>query len=420
MRERAAITDELYYPPLGEWVENHIYPAIDGGLVIFQRYVTERKRAEEKLRRSEAYLADGQKMSHTGSWAWNVSTRELFWSLEHYRICGVDPESFKLTIETAQQLIHPDDRPGANQSFDHAIHEKKDFERDLRMVRPDGTVRYVHSFGRPVFSESGDLIEYVGTIMDVTERNSAQAELQKAHAELARITSLATIGTLTASIAHEINQPLASIVTDAGACVRWLEREVPNLDEAQESLERVIESGHRAADVIKGIISLAKKAQAKKERLNINQIIREIISLAARELTQNNVVLRLELQPDIPLVGGDRVQLQQVLLNLILNSIEAMRVVDAAVRELVIRSQESKPGEVTVTVRDSGAGLDPNNAERIFDSFFSTKSEGLGLGLSISRTIVESLGGRLWATQNNHKGATFQFILPVIDENTEN
>jgi PAS domain S-box-containing protein len=376
--------------------------------------------AEEKLRRSEAYLADGQKMSHTGSWAWNASTGDLFWSLEHYRICGVDPESFKLTVESGQQLIHRDDRFAAVQSFERAIHEKSDFEYDLRMVRPDGTIRDVHSFGRPVFSESGDLIEYVGTIMDVTERNRAQEELQKAQAELARITSLATIGTLTASIAHEINQPLAAIVTDAGACVRWLEREVPNLDEARESLERVIESGHRAADVIKGIISLAKRTPAKKERLNINEIIREVISLAARELAQNNVVLRMELQPDIPLVVGDRVQLQQVLLNLILNSIEAMSGVDSPVRELVIRSQESKPGEVMVTVRDSGAGLDPNDAERIFDSFFSTKSEGLGLGLSISRTIVGSLGGRLWATQNNDKGATFQFILPAIDENNQN
>jgi C4-dicarboxylate-specific signal transduction histidine kinase len=288
------------------------------------------------------------------------------------------------------------------------------------MVRPDGTIRYVHSLGRPVLSECGDLIEYVGTIMDVTERKRAQEGLQKAQAEFARVAPLATVGTLTASIAHEINQPLAAVVTDAGACVRWLEREVPNLDEARESLRRIIESGHRAAGVIKGIISLAKRTPAKKERLNINEIIREVISLAARELAQNNVVPRMELQPDIPLVAGDRVQLQQVLLNLILNSIEAMSGVDSPVRELVIRSQESKPGEVRVTVRDSGAGLDPNDVDRIFDSFFSTKSEGLGLGLSISRTIVESLGGRLWATQNNDKGATFQFILPAIDENNQN
>jgi PAS domain S-box-containing protein len=389
-------------------------------LVTFQRYVTERKRAEEKLRRSEAYLADGQKMSHTGSWAWNVSIRELFWSLEHYRICGVDPESFKLTIEAAQQLIHPDDRSGANQSFDSAIHEKRDFERDLRMVRPDGTIRDVHSFGRPVFSESGDLIEYVGTIMDVTERKRAQEGLQKAQAELARVTRLATVGTLTASIAHELNQPFAAVVTDAGACVRWLEREVPNLDEARESLRRIIESGHRAGDVIKGIVSLVTKTPGEKERLNVNEIVREVIRLAAYELTQNGVVLRMELQPDIPPVVGDRVQLLQVLLNLILNSIESMSGVDSLARELVIRSHESKPGEVMVTVRDSGAGLGPDDTERIFDSFFSTKSEGLGLGLSISRTIVEALGGRLWATQNNDKGATFQFILPAIDENNQN
>jgi C4-dicarboxylate-specific signal transduction histidine kinase len=228
------------------------------------------------------------------------------------------------------------------------------------------------------------------------------------------------VGTLTASIAHEINQPVAAVVTDAGACLRWLEREVPNLDEARESLRRIIESGHRAGDVIKGIISLVTKTPGEKERLNVNEIIREVIQLAAHELTQNGVVLRMDLQPDIPPVVGDRVQLLQVLLNLILNSIEAMSGVDSSARELVIRSHENKPGEVMLTVRDSGAGLGADDTEHIFDSFFSTKSEGLGLGLSISRTIVEALGGRLWATQNNEKGATFQFILPAMDENNQN
>jgi PAS domain S-box-containing protein len=543
MSDRAAITHEHYYPPLGEWVENRIYPTHDGGLAIFQRYITgrkraeaalqeseeryrllvkgvteyailmldtkghvmtwnegaerikryraeeiigehfsrfysaedvehgkpelqlkaatekghsedegwrirkdgtrffaevvitaltdeagqlrgfskvthditERKRAEEELRRSEAYLAQGQRLSHTGSWAWNVSTGDLFWSEEHFRICGVDPESFKLTMETAQQLIHPEDRPSANQALYRAIIERRDFERALRVLRPDGTTRYVHSVAQPIFNEAGDLTEYVGTIVDNTERKRAEEALQKAQAELARVTRVATMGELTASIAHEVNQPLTAVVSDAGACMRWLERNVPDLYEARKSLERIIENGHRAGDVIKGIRSLVRKTPGDKERLNINDSVREVIAFAASELTENSVVLRTELQSDIPLVLGNRVQLQQVLLNLILNSTEAMNEVDWPVRELVIRSQESKPGEVLVTLRDSGAGLGPHDPERIFDSFFSTKPGGLGLGLSISRTIVEAHGGRLWATQNSDRGATFHFNLPAIE-----
>jgi PAS domain S-box-containing protein len=545
MSERKAITHEHYYPPLGEWVENRVYPTADGGLAIVQRYITERKRAEaalreseeryrllvegvkeyaifrldteghvttwnegaegingyrreeiigehfsrfypaeevergkpelqlkmatekghvedegwrirkdgtrffaevcitalrdevghlrgfskvthditerkraeEELRRSEAYLAQGQRLSHTGSWAWNLSTGDLFWSEEHFRICGIAPESFNLNLETAQQLIHPEDRASANEVFYKAIIERRDFERDLRILRPDGTTRYVHSLAQPVFDDAGNLTEYVGTIVDNTERKRAEEALQKAQAELARITRVATVGELTASIAHEINQPLTAVVSHASACRRWLGHEAPDLDEARKCLEHIIENGHRAGNVIKGIRSLVRKTPNEKELLNMNETVREVIALAAGELTKNTVVLSTELQPDMPMVVGDRVQLQQVLLNLILNSTEAMSGVDWPVRELVIGSQESKPGQVMVTLRDSGRGLGPHDPERIFDSFFSTKPGGLGLGLSISRTIVEAHGGRLWATQNNDMGATFSFTLPAIEKN---
>ena len=250
------------------------------------------------------------------------------------------------------------------------------------------------------------------------EGKRAEEALQKAHWELARVTRVATLGELTASIAHEINQPLVSLVAHGYACLRWLEREVPDLDEARKSAQRIVENGLRAGEVIKGIRSLVKKTRGEKERLNINETIREVIALTARELTQNSVALSTDLPTDIPPVLGDRVQLQQVLLNLILNSTEAMSGVDWPVRELVIRSQESKRGEVLVTVRDSGTGLGLHDPERIFDSFFSTKPGGLGLGLSISRTIVEAHGGRLWAAQNNDTGATFHCILPAVDEGT--
>jgi PAS domain S-box-containing protein len=542
MSERAAITHEHYYPPLGEWVENRLYPTPDGGLALFQRYITdrkraeaalreseeryrllvegvkeyaifmldpaghvrswnegaerikgyraeeiisehfsrfysagdvargkpelhlkmatekgnckyegwkirkdgtrfyaevvitaltdeaghlrgfselthditERKRAEDELRRSEGYLAQGQTLSHTGSWAWNVSSGDLFWSDEHFQICGVDPGTEKLSYPNDMHWIHPDDRSFVRQSFEKAIREKSDFEVDCRLVRTDG-IRYVHSLGLPVLNEAGELTEYVGTIIDNTERKRAEEALQKAQAELAHVARVATVGELAASIAHEINQPLGALVINAGTCLRWLGREVPDLDEARKCAERIIKNGLRAGDVIKGIRSLVKKAPAEKERLNINETIREVIALAAGELTLNGVMLSMELQPDIPLLMGDRVQLQQVVLNLILNSTEAMSGVGWPVRELVIRSQESKPGEVMVTVRDSGTGLGPHDAERIFNSFFSTKSGGLGLGLSISRTIIEAHGGRLWAMQNSDRGATFQFVLPAIE-----
>jgi len=413
MLERVAITDELFYPPLGEWVENHIYPSADGGLVTFQRYITERKMAEEKLRRSEAYLADGQKMSHTGSWAWNASTGDLFWSLEHYRICGVDPESFKLTIESAQQLIHADDRYATNQSFERAIHEKSDFEQDLRIVRPDGTIRYVHSFGRPVCSESGDLTEYVGTIIDVTERKLTEEALHKAQSELAHLNRVSTVGELTTSIAHELSQPLAAISANGGACLHWLDREVPDLNEARMAVSAMVTNAMRASDMIKHIRALVRKNDAQRELLNVNDLIREVLAFTANELTRNLVVIRIDFQPDVPLVMGDRVQLQQVLLNLILNGNDAMSAVEEQARELTIRSRQTEPGKVTVAVQDTGTGLGPSDPERFFDPFFSSKEGGLGLGLAISRRIVEAHGGRLWATPNEGAGATLWISLPV-------
>ena len=381
------------------------------------RDITERKRVEERLRRSEANLVEGQRISHTGSWALNVSTGEIYWSLEHYRICGLEPENFKLTVETARQVIHPDDRPFANQTFDLATQERTDSERDFRIVRPDGTIRYIHSLAHPVFNESGDLTEYVGTIIDITERKLAEEVLRVAQAELAHVTRVTTLGEMTASIAHEVNQPLAAIVTNGQACLRLLARDTPDLEGIHEAVEAMISDGLRASEVIKRIRSLLKKTAPEKTPLNINEIIQEVLALAKRELIKNQILLRTELADDLPPVGGDRVQLQQVLLNLLLNANDAMRAEGWQPRELLIRSQASKPNQVEVAVRDSGRGLDPQDYEQIFDAFFTTKSRdgGLGLGLSISRTIIEAHGGRLWARANEGLGTTFQFTLPMSD-----
>jgi PAS domain S-box-containing protein len=416
MSERVVITDELYYPPLGEWVENHMYPSHDGGLISFQKYVTERKWTEEQLRRSEAYLAEAQRLSHTGSWAWNVSTGKLFWSQEHFRICGLDSEKWKPSYPMALQCIHPEDRSFVQQALERAARERSDFEQECRIVRPDGMIRQIHSLAHPVYNEAGDLIEYIGTIIDITERKRAEEALHTAQAELAHVTRVTMLGELTASIAHEVNQPLGAIVTNGDACLRLLSHDAPDLDGAREAVECMISDAVRASEVIKRIRALLRKTATEKAPLNINGIIREVIALAASELVKNQVVVRTELEADLPPVLGDRIQLQQVVLNLIFNGNETMSGEGWQPRELLISSQRSKPDEVMVAVRDSGTGLDPQTAERVFDAFFTTKEGGLGLGLSISRTIIEAHGGRLWATPNEGPGATFQFTLPTSGE----
>ena len=385
-----------------------------GALGTISRDITERKRADKALRRSEAVLAEGQKISHTGSWAWNVSTGDLFWSDEHFRICGLDPEKVKPTYSIAYQILHPEDQTFVMHVFEKAVKEKTDFELDYRMVRPDGTVRYVHGLAHPLFNESGELVEYIGTIVDTTDRKHAEEALRTAQMELAHVNRLCTVGELTTSIAHELNQPLTALVNNASACLRLLERDMPDMDEARAAIADVVENAFHAHDVINGIRALVKKTDPNQEPLNVNEIIRQAIGFAANELRRNQVILRTELQPDVPDVIGDRIQLQQVLMNLILNSNEAMSGVDWPVRELVITSRQCDADEVTVTVQDSGSGIDPLDGERLFTPFFSTKENGLGLGLWISRTIVEAHLGKLWATRNEGRGATFHFTLPAI------
>ncbi|HBB89386.1 MAG TPA: hypothetical protein DC047_17420 [Blastocatellia bacterium] len=374
--------------------------------------ITENRRAEEDRRRSEAYLREGQRLSHTGSWAWNVVTGDLFWSEEHYRIFGLDPGKFKLTLEAAQQFIHPEDFPAALRAFTQTTNEASEFDLHFRIIRPDGTVRYVHSQAHPVFNDSGKIAEYVGTIIDTTQRRLSEEALRQAHTELARASRVLTVGELTSSIAHELNQPLGAIVTNGNASLRLLSRKTPDLESTREAIDCMISDAMRASDVIKGIRALVKKTTAQKTPLDINEVIREVIVLSASELARNQVSVRPELAADLPPVIGDRVQLQQVLLNLILNSNESISKSTWLPREVVISSRTSGPGEVTVKVSDTGIGLDQKNYERVFDSFFTSKDGGLGLGLSISRTIVEAHDGKLWCTPNEGKGATFQFTLP--------
>jgi len=398
------------------WVSNNV-SLVPGSenmprfMMALSEDITARKRADEELRRSEAYLAEAQRLSHTGSWAWNVSTGEVFGSRELFRIFGLDAERTALNIDLIKNLRHPEDRPFAEQTFDTAVREKKDFEMESRIVLPDGSIRHVHTVGHPAVNDADDLVEFVGTVMDVTERKQAEEALRKSRAELAHLTRVMTLGELASSIAHEINQPLTAIVANGNGCVRWLAGDSPNLDEAREAARRIIRDGNRAGDVITRIRALLRKTDIEKTQLDINQIVQEVVLLLQNEAMQNGVVLRTELAADFPPVFADRVQLQQVILNLVVNGIEATARVTDRARELLITCDRYESDKVLVAVQDSGIGIDPQNLERIFDAFYTTKSQGIGMGLAISRSIIEDHGGRLWAQPNAARGATFQFTL---------
>jgi PAS domain S-box-containing protein len=373
----------------------------------------ERHRVEAALRRSEALLAEGQRISHTGSWVWNVTSGELFWSQEFLRIFGLDPEKTVLSYEMFFETIHQEDRSRVRQGFEKAVHERNDFDTACRIIRPDGMIRHIHSLSHPVFNESGDLTEYIGTVIDITERKRAEDALAEMQAEFARVTRVTTMGELAASIAHEVNQPLGAIVTYGQAGLRLLSCATPDINKLREIVEQMISDGFRASEIIRRIRALLKKSDPEKSLLNINETIQDVIALTITELNRNEIRLQIELASGLPPVLGDRVQLQQVILNLILNGKDAMNAEGWQPRELLLTTERVKPEGVMVAVRDTGAGIDPRYCDRIFDPFFTTKSEGMGLGLSISRTIIESHGGRLWATPNEGKGATIRFTLPA-------
>jgi PAS domain S-box-containing protein len=378
--------------------------------------VTAAKQAEEALRRSEGYLTDAQRLSRTGSWAWNAATRQsVYWSQENYRLFGFDPEGGIPSDEAFYQRIHPEDRDRIRREvFLERPHEGSDFDVDFRIILPGGVIKYVRSTGHPVRNISGDLLEYVGTSIDVTERKQADEErerLRQLQADLAHLSRVTTMGELTASLAHEIRQPISAAMTNAKTCLRWLGRDEPDLAEGREAAARIVKDVTRAADIMRRISSLFKKEALQRELVDVNELIREMIVLLRSEANRYSVSIRIELADDLPNVVADRVQLQQVFMNLMLNGIDAMK--DTTRKgELTITSQVEH-GQVQVSVSDNGVGLRPEQADQIFKAFFTTKDNGTGMGLPISRSIIESHGGHLWATGVPGSGATFQFTLPA-------
>jgi signal transduction histidine kinase len=379
-----------------------------------QQENSERQRAEEALRQSEVYLAEAQRLSHTGSFGWRISTSEILWSEETFQIFQYDRTTTP-TVDLVFQRVHPEDAAFVKQTIEHASQDGKDFDFEHRLLMPDGSVKHVHVVAHALGDESGR-VEFVGAVMDVTERKRAEEALRHTQTALARVTRVTTLGEMTASIAHEVNQPLAAVVTNGNACLRWLARAEPDLEEARAAVERIIRDGHRASEVIQRIRALAQKTEPQTAWLDLNEVIREVITLVHSEVLMERVSLRAELSAALPPVRGDRIQLQQVIMNPVINGIEAMHAVTDRPRELQIRSQRHDADNVLVAVQDSGIGLDPQNMARLFDAFFTTKAGGMGMGLAISRSIIEAHGGRLWASANAGPGATFQCTLPLHSE----
>jgi PAS domain S-box-containing protein len=371
--------------------------------------IEERHRAEEALRRSEASLHEAQRVSRTGSFGWGLSTGEIFWSEETFRIFQYD-RTMKPTVKLVLQRVHPEDAVQVKQTIESASMNGKDFEHECRLVMPDTSVKYVHVAAHALSDKSGR-IEFVGAVMDVTERERAEEALREAQANLARVSRVTTMGELTASLAHEIRQPIAAAVTNARTCLRWLGRDQPDVLEAREAASRIIKDVTRASDIISSISLLFKKGALQRGLVDVNELIREMIVLLRGEANRYLISIRPQLAEDLPKVMADRVQLQQVFMNLMLNGIDAMKATTDG-GELTIKS-EAGDGQLLISVSDTGVGLPPEQADQIFRAFFTTKNNGTGMGLPISRSIIESHGGHLWVAGDSGCGATFQFTLPV-------
>jgi len=383
-------------------------------MVGFTSDVTRRKLVEEDFRRSEAFLAQAQQLSRTGSFSWRVATNEITWSEELHRIYEFDPGT-AITLDLIRTRVHPEDLTLYERMVEQAQNGADDFEWQYRLLMPDQSIKYMHAVARATRDQAGQL-EYIAAVRDVTARRLADEALDKARSELAHVTRIMTLGALTASIAHEVNQPLSGIITNASTCVRMLDAEPPNVDGARETAKRTIRDGRRAADVISRLRALFTHKEAATELVDLNEATEEVIALSRTELERNRVIVRATLADNLPVVRGDRVQLQQVILNLLRNGSDAMSRVYNRPRMLLIKTEKGADHTVQLSVQDIGRGFEPESLNRLFEAFYTTKGDGMGIGLSVSRSIIENQGGRLWATPNDGPGVTFSFSLPCVDD----
>jgi PAS domain S-box-containing protein len=387
----------------GEVLKGFLGTAID---------VTEQELLIQESERRQAHLTEAQKLTHTASWVWRLADRKaVHVSDEFYRIYGFDPADGMPSWKEYLERVYPEDRLKWTDTLDRAIGEKADYDQEFRILLPNGIVKWIHSVGHPVLSDTGDVEQFLGSSTDITELKSAEQErekLRQLEANLAHINRVSTLGEMAASLAHEIKQPIAAAITSANSCIEWLAHDPPNLDRARAAAARIDKYGNRAAEIIDRIRSFYRKSPSKRELVNLNGIVQEMLTLLEGEATRYSVAMRTDLSAELPKITVDRVQLQQVFMNLMLNAIEAMR--DGG-GDLTVKSQ-LQDGQIQFSVSDTGVGLPMEELDEIFSAFFTTKPQGSGMGLAISRSIVESHGGRLWATANDGRGAIFHFTLP--------
>lgn len=382
--------------------------------VAFILDLSEQKRAEEALRHSEAFLAQAQHLSRIGSYSWHQATDEISWSDELYRIYELEI-GVPITLKLIRSRVHPEDLTLYEKMVEQVAGGGHDFDWQYRLLMPDQSIKYMHAVAHATRDQNGQL-EYVAAVQDVTAHHLSELALDKARTDLAYVARVMSLGSLAASIAHELNQPLSGIVTNASTCQRMLAGAPPNIEGALETARRTIRDANRASEVIKRLRALFAGKEASIEPVNLNEAVEEVIALSLNGLQRNHVIVRSELAKDLSPVMGDRVQLQQVVLNLLLNGSDAMRTVHDRPRQLIIKTARDDGQRVRLSVRDAGAGFEPQAAEKLFESFYTTKSEGMGIGLSVSKSIIESHNGRLWAELNDGPGATFSFSIPCGHE----
>jgi signal transduction histidine kinase len=371
----------------------------------------ERAQRDVALKRSEAFLLEAQKLSSTGSFSWQVATDEITSSEQLGRIFEFVRE-VPVTLTAIRARVHPQDWPSLDEMLSAARAHGADIDYEHRLLMPDHSVKYVYTWARGIRDEAGDL-EYIGAVQDVTRRRIAEEALGNARAELERVARDMSVTAATASIAHEVNQPICGVVTNANICLRMLSADAPDVEAARETARRTLRDGSRAAEVVSRLRALFGKQAAKSESIDLNEATREMIALSLTELQRNRVILRSELAEDLPTVIGDRVQLQQVILNLLLNASDAVTGIEERSRCLLIRTEREQEGRVRLSVKDAGIGLEAQVAARLFEPFNTTKERGMGIGLFVSRTIIERHCGCLQVSPNDGPGMTFSFSIPA-------
>ena len=372
--------------------------------------IDDQKRAEEQSRRSEAFLAEAQHLTRIGSFSWCVPTGTIRWSEPLYAMFGFELDT-PITFDLIAARCHPDDVAYLPDMHAKAQRAVSRMEYEHRIVMPDGSIKYLHLIAHASHNDQGQL-EYIGAAQDLTQRRVAEEALAKARQEIANVSRISSLGVLTASIAHEVNQPLSGIVTNASTCLRMLNAAPPNIEGARETARRTIRDGNRASDVIARLRTLFSRKEIAAETLDLSEVAREVLALSLGELRRNRVVLQDELADGLPRIQGDRIQLQQVILNLLRNASDAMSSVNDRTRQIRVKTEEAENDSVQLTVADSGTGVDPQLTETLFDAFHTTKNDGMGIGLSVSRSIIEAHHGHIWAAPNVGHGAIFSFVIP--------